>query len=284
MLAPTTPLEPAELARSLWSVDDLPDRRLFARLLLVLHVLLTKFEGLPQALRRNALRGFRRWVNNPRISAKKLLVSARRTLLQPLSNEPELVIAHDSSECDQHGRDCPDDAGPLRSSNARGYMTHWAVAASLDGARFGAIDAWAWTRSWELRKQDHHDREMEEKESSKWDRGILRTERLLRASGFSGSMSHVEDREADIDEHLVHQKQAQRKVIVRCDLARKSRVDVDKKKVDLEVFLATLPVAATEQRTVDSRVRNKARGLTHETRQAKLEIRFANVRRCAPKR
>jgi hypothetical protein len=249
-----------------------------------LPLLLAKLGDLPVALQRAAHRAWRRWVNNPRISAKRLLVSARRTLLEPLRDEAHLVVAHDSSEIDQHGRDCPDDAGPLRSSNARGYLTHWAVASALGGARFGAIDAWAWTRSWDLRKQDHHQRDMADKESSKWDRGIHRAERLLRAAGFSGQLSHVEDREADIYEHLVHQKQAERDVVVRCDLARKPCVFVGLKRVPLETFLATLPAAATFKRTVDSRLRDKKRGLTHQKRQASLEIRFSNVTRCPTKR
>lgn len=273
-----------ELASFLWSHNDLPDLRLFSRLVLVLESLVTRLQDLPLALQRNALRGTRRWVNNSRISPSRLLSTARRKLLVDLLPFPELVIAHDSSEIDEHGRQCPEDAGPLRSSHARGYMTHWSVACGLDGLVHGAVDAWAWTRSWDLQKQDHHERDMSDKESSKWDRGIHRSERLLRAAGFRGILWHAEDREADIFEHLVHQKQLDRKVVVRGDLARKATVWVGKAKVDIESFFTNMPSKSTISHRVDSRVRSKSNGLTHKERNAKLEIRYANVLRCAPKR
>lgn len=282
MLPPEAPLEPRDLARWLWSPEDLPDLRLFERLAHVLVWLVTRLRELPQALQRNALRGARRWVNNKRIRAKVLLVKAQHRLLTPLCSLPELVVAHDSSEIDEHGRDCPSDAGPLRSSQARGYMTHWSVACSFDGSQHGAVDAWAWTRSWKLREGDHCDREMKAKESSKWDRGIQRAEKLLVAAGFSGHCAHAEDKEADIFEHLVHQKQRDREVVVRCDLSRQTKVLVRGKRVALEDHLAQLPVAAVLEQQVDSRVRDKALGLTHQMRTAKLEVRFGNVIRGAP--
>jgi hypothetical protein len=40
---------------------------------------------------------------------------------------PKVLIAHDPVEFDLHGRDEPDDAGPLRSSQARGDLLHYGV-------------------------------------------------------------------------------------------------------------------------------------------------------------
>jgi hypothetical protein len=281
---PLNPLDLRALASWLWSADDLPDLRLFARLLLVLQALVTRWTEGPQGLKRKAQQGMRRWVNNPRISSALLLSRARRKFIPTLLELPEVVVAHDSSEIDEHGRSCPADAGPLRSSNARGYMTHWAVACSLDGALHGALDVYAWTRSWELRKQDHHKRDMADKESCKWDRGIKRAERLLRGGGMRGVCWHAEDKEADVFEHLANQSQAKNRVVVRGDLGRKPTLKVGNKQVGLEEFLSSQRPAATIKRSIDSRVRDKERGLTHQARDVTLELRFGNVVRRAPQR
>lgn len=277
------PLDPKQLVKSLWSEEHLPDLRLFTRLVLVVQTMVTKLQDVAVGLRRALRRGSTRFFNNPRISAKILWVQARSHLLAPLLPLNQILVAHDSSEIDQHGRDCPDDAGPLRSPNARGYMTHWSVACSPDGLIHGALQAWAWKRSWELRNQDHGKRSMNDKESSKWDKGIGRSERVLRELGFQGSCRHVEDREADIFEHLVHQKEKRRSLVVRCDLSRNPTVWVKGKKVPLQEHLAEQPVVWQETISVDSRTRNRAKGLQHKERQATLAFRYCTVQRCAPK-
>jgi hypothetical protein len=282
VLPPSTPLAAKDLVRFLWSPKLLPDLRLFARLILVVGLLLTHLHQAPVALHRALRRGATRFFNNKRISAKLLRVSALRTLLAPLSTLDELVLAHDSSEIDEHGRGCPDDAGPLRSRHARGYMTHWAVAGAMDGTLYGIVDAWAWKRS-DQPKADHHERDMRDKESKKWDQGIRKADRVLRASGFAGTLHHAGDREEDIYEHLVHQHQDDRSLVVRADISRQTNLLVGKRKVELKAFLPTLPVAATMTRTIDSRTRHATRGVQHRPREVKLEIRFANVVRCAPK-
>lgn len=211
------------------------------------------------------------------------------------------MIAHDSSEIDKHGRGVPDDAGPLRSSNARGYRMHLAVGVTSAGEQLGALDAWAWTRSWKLRKHVHPWRPKSEKESSKWSRGIDRVERRLKQLGFRGKVVHVEDREADDYEHLAEQHYKKRRVIVRHDVEGRPRQVLAKSRgnrmlgrrngpgqaerwITLTQKLAALPFSDSFQVEVDSRVTDRARGITHQVRTATLSLRYCNVVMKPPKR
>lgn len=272
------------LVREIWSAEDVPDLRLFQRLMAVVALLVTRLQVLPVVLRRAMRRGATRFFNNHRISAKRLAMTAHKKLLAPLAQQSELIVAHDSSEIDEHGRGVPSDAGPLRSSNSRGYMIHMSVGMSPDGLMHGLIDAWAWTRSWELRNGDHDRRSMKDKESSKWDKGIDQAEKLLKENGFKGKAWHVEDREADIFEHLGNQKAKKRLLVVRCDLSKERNVLVNGEKIALTQMLDSLPVQSTVKIEVDSRVRDKARGQTHCKRTATLAIKYSAVTLCAPKR
>jgi hypothetical protein len=124
----------------------------------------------------------------------------------------DLVVMHDSSEIDLHGRDEPSDAGPLRSSHARGYMLHNSTAIDPQQRLVIGIIAWTtWTRTWKLKHNDQS-RPAHEKESYKWKRGLQELGTL--PEPVRTRMVHVMDREGDVHENFEYARHEGLRIIV----------------------------------------------------------------------
>lgn len=249
----------------------------------------------PSKIARALRRGITRFVTNTRLNGAQMVARVVTANARSLLGQDEIVVAHDSSENDKHGRGVPADAGPLRSSQARGYLLHLAVACSPGGRLFGAIDAFAWTRPWKLRNGDHESRPPHLRESRKWDRGVDRTEKRLRELGFQGRVFHTEDREADDYSHLANQQAQGRMVIVRRNLKRERFVKAARpvagkngklrtKWISLDARLNALVYRGSYDVDVDSRRTDRARGLTHAVRTATVEFRYTKVTFKPPRR
>jgi len=216
VLVPSLPIDPRKLAEQLWSPQDLPDRRLWNRLRHSVAVLFRRWDGLTTHIPRGPRRGMQRLFNNPRINAESLAAKAHNATLDAIRSCSLVLLAHDSSEINKVGRSEPDDAGPLRSSHARGYLLHGCTAVDLLGsARLGLLDATAWTRSWSLRNQNHKHRLPHLKESIKWRRGIRRAQELLAASNITTHVIHAMDSEGDVHENFSFALRKRINVVVR---------------------------------------------------------------------
>lgn len=211
-----TPLDPRALVAHLWTPSDLPDYRLWQRLHDNVALLFDRFDAPTTTQPRARRRGLQRFCDNSRVDADRLALSTQKRTLDLLRDLPMLVIAHDTTEVDKVGPSEPDDAGPLRSNAARGYLVHSAVA--IDPryhSLVGVIDAHAWTRSWRLRSQDHKARAPHKKESIKWRRGIRRVSAALAAAGMTTPCVHVFDREGDVHENFQFARRHKHLVVVR---------------------------------------------------------------------
>ena len=222
MLTLSTPLLAPQLVATLWPSLSLPDVRLAARLEQSVEHLLTRWDG-PSGLRgRTAQRGWTRFCNNPRVDTTTLFRAATDQTIRAIANVKVLVLAHDTSEIDKHGRAEPDDAGPLRSAHSRGYLLHGCTAIDLaTGARLGVLDAMAWTRSWKLRKKDHGTRAPHKKESIKWRRGLRRADAILRAVPSLQVVFHAMDREGDVHENFAYALRHKVTVVARAEHDRR---------------------------------------------------------------
>jgi len=289
-------IDPRAAADSLGGAEAFPDLRLFKRVPKIIDSFVIKLRMPPMKLARKVRRGATRWVSNCRLSGRKMLDSLFDTTgRQVVALDEDIVVAIDTSEIDLHGRGVPDDAGPLRSSFARGYLLQLAVAVTLSGQCLGVLDAFAWTRSWNLRKSDHRSRKKADKESSKWDRCIKHVMLRLKVLGFRGMTWFLEDREADDFEHYATQKRQGRRLIVRHDFRGRPRkilstiVSNDAPKpgrgrprkrerwIPLLQKLGALRFLGSYQIPVDSRMTDKARGTTHQVRIATVSYRFCNI-------
>lgn len=292
MLTLSTPLLAPQLVAALWPSLSLPDARLAARLERSVEHLLTRWDG-PSGLRgRTAQRGWTRFCNNPRVDTTTLFRAATDQTIRAIANVKVLVLAHDTSEIDKHGRAEPDDAGPLRSVHSRGYLLHGCTAIDLaTGARLGVLDAMAWTRSWKLRKQDHGTRAPHKKESIKWRRGLRRADAILRAVPSLQVVFHAMDREGDVHENFAYALRHKVTIVARAEHDRRVQGPHGK----LFAHLEAQPCVESWDAVVPNRVNAKARKAAAAeseralarfdarvralgaVRTATLELRFASV-------
>lgn len=198
MLLPNEPLDPADVVATLWTPEELGDPRRFRRLTKVVKHLLLGDEGKsPKAVRADD-RGAARFWDNDHVAVATLERGARARLQAALLALTVIVLAHDTSEIDLHGRGEPADAGTLRTGAARGYLMHGCtVIDQAEGALVGILDHWAWRRDGAVSAEDRKQRAPTAKESHKWIPGLKRARRQLKAAGFTGRAIHAADREAD---------------------------------------------------------------------------------------
>lgn len=256
----------------LGDLESYPDKRLYDRVPKVIEHLVCKLLPPTGKPRRDLQIGARRFVRNKRLCGTTMLDSLcdANTAALPREQEQVLLIAHDTSEIDKAGSDCPDDAGPLRSPHSRGYLLHYSIGLSPDGRVFGALDAQAWTRSWQLRNKDHHSRPLNEKETRRWGEGVVRVERRLREAGVCATVIHIGDDEMCFYELFEPLVAAGRHFIVREKGVR--NVVVGETTMPLEQACTLLPELGRYEQDVDSRVKERARGARHVVRTATMRL------------
>lgn len=249
-------LDPRALARSIWSPEDFRDPRLFRRLLLNFELLFRRFDAPLSSVPRAPRRGFSRFLENPRLDPTRMSARMLEHSRAALCHFPRLVLSHDTTEVDLAGRYEPEDAGPLRSNAARGYLVHssFAIDAST-GQLLGTVSFRAWTRPWKLRQQNHKSRPPHRKESRKWRRGIEDAVTALREAGCTASLLHVFDAEGDVYENFAHARRHRHQVLVRAAQDR----SIQEGKGKLWSYLASQPAVAHWEQSVRTEVSKEAR-------------------------
>src|SRR5262249_15607648 len=171
-----------------------------------------------------------------------------------------------------HGRNEPPDAGPLRSSEARGYMVHGGIL--LDPkckACVGILYLRAWTRPYPQGKPRPHGHQGAKREwrneDDKWFWGVQHAEELLGPHGYQGQVVHVADDEGASFNTLAKNKHAHRRYIAR---SRKDRcLRGDGKLFD---HMRAQPVRASWELTFEEQSGSRARGTPRPRRTAKVEM------------
>lgn len=216
MLQEAEPIDPRALARSIWSAEDLPDVRLFDRLVDGVAMLARRLEAAATEELRKARRGFQRFFRNARVDPKALKSKADDFAVAEIQSEEVILVAHDTTEVDLHGPYEPSDAGVLRSSQARGYLVHSALAIHpVTGRTLALLDSHAWTRRGPMRHGDHKGRRPQDRESAKWRRGIRRVTAMVGKAGLKVRMVHVFDAEGAIHENFAFARKEHHAVLAR---------------------------------------------------------------------
>lgn len=289
-MLPAYTLDPRELAGQIWSPDLLPEKRLWDRLVDSVVMLFQRFTQPSINISRADRRGYQRLCNNPRVNAAQLAENAYQATAHAMRTSARVVLAHDSSEVSKLGLGEPDDAGPLRTIEARGYMMHGCTAIdAATGARLGMFDVTAWTRSWRLRDGDARSRAPHKKESIKWRRLIRSAVKRAKTQGIEATLVHAMDREGDVHENFTFARREGHQVLTR---ASSDRRVVSKHKM-LWAHMEAQPVLDTDTLQVRSEItiaaRKKARSadalLSLERkvaamgsmREAKLKLRMGEV-------
>jgi hypothetical protein len=289
MLCPDEPLRGQDLILRTFHPDDVPDARLYRRMqktaTKMLRSVLNEGDERSQKIKRAEQRGAARLYANPRIDADLLASRAAQRSIEAIVSLPAVLIAHDSSEFDEHGRNEPPDAGPLRSSEARGYLVHNGVMVDPScEARVGMAYLRAWTRPFPPGKPPPpgHRRVQREwdNEDDKWAWGVERAEKALARHGFQGQVRHVADHDGSSYATLAKCKHRRRFYITRTESDRCIREGGGK----LFDYLRSLPMADRWTVEVEEDTKSERRGASRPRRTAEVEMRFAPVTLQKPNR
>jgi hypothetical protein len=281
MLTVGEPLSGKRLVEVTFTPDDVPDERLFRRMQVMgdgmLRSMLEEGDERPEKTKRAEQRGAARFFANDRVKTDVLAAHAGKRSVEAILNLPVIIVAHDTSEFDEHGRNEPPDAGPLRSSNARGYLVH--AGTLLDPtceARIGILYVRAWTRPFpqgKPRPEGHQGVKCEwHNEDDKWFWGVQRAEKTLQQHHFVGQVVHVADDEGSSFNTLAKNKHAHR-----CYIARTEKDRCIREGGKLFDHMRAQPVSARWELEVEEHSGSHARGASRLRRTANVEMRYARV-------
>lgn len=260
--------DPGVALCSVFGADSFPDQRLFKRAKAVARRYAEQFRdrgGGNRRRRRAERRGASRLFHNERIDTAVLRERGRAMMSADLEQTTgDLVVMHDSSEFDLHGRDEPGDAGPLRSNHACGYMLHTATVIDPRERMVLGTPSWkTWTRSWRLKRNDQS-RPAHKKESYKWKQGLMDLRSL--PESVQRRLVHVMDREGDVHENFEYAREQQLRAIV--GVRSDHRIACSEKK--LRAYMQSKPV-------MDRRIERIESSHTGVEADVTLTLRFARV-------
>jgi hypothetical protein len=281
MLFPQESMMGGALVEATFQPEDVPDARLYRRLKTtaagVLRAMMDEGDERPQDVKRAERRGASRLYANARVDADLLCQHAQQRCVEAITSLPRLLVAHDTVEFDLHGRYEPDDAGPLRSSQARGYLMHHGVVLDPQTeARVGILYMEAWTRPYPEGKRPEDKRRVRrewDNEDDKWGWGVAQAHKALDRQGVHGHVRHLVDHEGSSYASLVKAKRHHRDYIARTQIDRNIAEGSGK----LFEYLLDQPVVTRWKIEVEDDPKSVARGATRRRRIAEVELRFASV-------
>ena len=137
----------------------------------------------------------------------ELIITAHKEAAVKRIREHKVVLAVQDTTVLNHSAYLPDDADPVNMTKdtARGFLLHDTVAFAEDGLPLGVLDAQFWARNPAAARQSaaRRERDIEEKESSKWLKSY-RAAAEVQALCPDTMIVSVGDRESDIYE-LFHE-------------------------------------------------------------------------------
>jgi hypothetical protein len=281
MLFPQESMTGEALIEATFQPEDVPDTRLYRRLKTtaagILRTVMDEGDERPQDVKRAERRGATRLYANERMDADLLCQHAQRRCVESIRSLPRVLVAHDTVEFDLHGRYEPDDAGPLRSSQARGYLLHHGVVLDPQSdARVGILYMGAWTRPYPEGKRPEGKRRVRrewDNEDDKWSWGVEQAHKALQRSGVEAHVRHLADHEGSSYASLVKAKRRKRDYVARTQLDRNIAEGGGK----LFPYLLEQPVVARWTIEAEEHPKSAARGAPRRRRTAEVELRFAPV-------
>jgi hypothetical protein len=281
MLFPQESMTGEALIEATFRPEDVPDARLYRRLKTtatgILRSMMDEGDERPQDVKRAERRGASRLYANERVEADLLCRHAQQRCVEAIKSLPKVLVAHDTVEFDIHGRYEPDDAGPLRSSEACGYLVHHGVVLDPQSeARVGILYMDAWTRPYPEGKRPEGKRRVRrewDNEDDKWSWGVEQAHKALAREGFRGHARHLADHEGSSYASLVKAKRKGRDYIARTRLDRNIREGSGK----LFEYVHEQPVITRWSIEVEEHGKSAARGATRRRRTAEVELRFSPV-------
>lgn len=258
----------------------LDDERLNKRLLTLARDFYDRPQAnLPQACQSRAkTRAAYRFFDHPKITMDKLLQSHYEATIERISQEKIVLVAQDTTSLNYSAHPATVGLGPIspKPEGVVGLLLHDSMAFNLAGTPLGLLDVQCWARDPKQfhKKQFRHELPIEQKESQKW----LSAYRKVAEAGQrcpNTTLVSVGDREADIYElfHLALNDPSKAHLLVRAEHNRQ----LAEEQGQLWEQIEGEPVAGIEVTSVPRQARRAPR-------EARLEVRFKQVRLKPPKR
>jgi hypothetical protein len=209
-----------------------------------------------------------------------ILAAHYHSTMQRIAREqiPVVLAVQDTTSFNYDSHMEMEGLGPIntRVDGAQGIVMHGTMAYTTQGTAMGLVDVQVWARDpkqFGKSRQRYH-RPIEQKESYKWLKSLQGAARLQRQLGSATTVVSVGDREADIYElfWLAQKDPLHPKVLVRAESDR----PVQDTNMCLWQYMETQPLAGERLLRIP---RRKGRA----ARDARLEVRFAQVQLRAPK-
>lgn len=258
----------------------LDDERLNKRLLTLARDFYDRPQAnLPQACQSRAkTRAAYRFFDHPKITMDKLLQSHYEATIERISQQKIVLVAQDTTSLNYSAHPATVGLGPIspKPEGVVGLLLHDSMAFNLAGTPLGLLDVQCWARDPKQfhKKQFRHELPIEQKESQKW----LSAYRKVAEAGQrcpNTTLVSVGDREADIYElfHLALNDPSKAHLLVRAEHNRQ----LAEEQGQLWEQIEGEPVAGIEVIGVPRQARRAPR-------EARLEVRFKQVRLKPPKR
>ena len=211
-----------------------------------------------------------RFVENKRVSAKLLWTPLHEHTARSLRGVDRALAIQDTTFINVPTLEATEGLGTVNGKAEEALLMHSVLAVRPDGHILGMLDNQVWARPPEEfgKAKDRKSRPIEEKESSKWLRSMVRAAELRDRFSPGTRLLHVCDREADI--HEVFQKAIELgdDAIIRCARDRK----VEGEWGYVRATLAAQPVLALARIEVPRKKGERKRWATTEIRAATVTL------------
>jgi len=235
--------------------------------------------NIPEACQSRAkTRAAYRFLGHPKVGMEKLLEPHYEATLERISQEPTVLVAQDTTSLDYSAHPATVGLGPISTQpqGVVGLLLHDSMAFNLTGTPLGLLDVQCWARDPKQfhKKQFRHELPIEQKESQKWLSAYGKVAEARKRCPHTTLVS-VGDREADIYElfHLALGDPSGAHLLVRAEHNRQ----LAEEQGQLWEQIEAEPVAGIEVISVPRQAKRAPR-------EARLEVRFKEVRLKPPKR
>jgi hypothetical protein len=222
--------------------------------------------------------GAYRFFQNPKVTLDVVLTAHTEATLERMKAHRVVLVPQDTTTLNYSNHPMVEGLGPVNNTDdhALGLLLHDTLAFTEEGTPLGILDAQCWARDpAEKRKRDRRkELPIEQKESMKWLRSFQKAAEVQKLCPET-MLVVIGDRESDIYELFREARQASDgpKLLVRAEKTRQRKVDQE----FLWDFMAKQKVEGSLKIHVPRRGSGKARD-------ARVEVRFAQVVLSAPKR
>lgn len=225
------------------------------------------------------VKGFYRFVENPRVKAEHLWEPIHRGTAKALRGLRCVVVVHDTTALMFPRLGATTGLGTADRPREEALWMHSALALTPKGHPLGLLYSHVWARPVEEFGKGHarKRRPFEEKESVEWVRGLRRAMALRDRVGSRARLIHVFDRAGDVHEVLQEVVDRRQDAVVRC--CQRHRRVAEESYATLYEAVAAQPVRRRRKVDVPRKRGQRARRATVEVRSATVTLDPAPIYR-----